>query len=117
MSWKWTERITDTIPNTGQLSGLKCLRWRTVSSLGDLDVIAAGRQLNAFCDGVEPEIGALLRVFVAIHSETDALPIGEERALCNAEALAREDVKISAAEERWRHEAITAATQLVQLLE
>jgi len=84
---------------------------------GDLDLIAVARKLNVFRGGVEPEIDALLNVFVAIHSETDALPIGEERALWNAEALAREDRKISAAEERWRHEAVGAATQLIRLLE
>jgi hypothetical protein len=88
---------------------------------GDLDLIAAARKLSAFScffsDVFEPEIGALINVFWAIHTETDALPIGEERALWNAEALAREDKKISAAEERWRHEAVTAATQLIRLLE
>jgi hypothetical protein len=83
---------------------------------GDLGLIAVARKLSSFRDGVEPEIGALLDVFVGIHSETDALPIEEERALWNAEALAREDRKISAAEERWRQRAVRAATQLVPLL-
>jgi hypothetical protein len=84
---------------------------------GDFGLIAVARKLRGFRDGVEPEIGALLDVFVGMDSETDALPIGEERVLWNAEALARENRKISAAEERWRHRAVTAATQLVRLLE
>jgi hypothetical protein len=37
MSWKWTEPITDTIPNTGQLSGHKWLRLRTASLLATSD--------------------------------------------------------------------------------
>jgi hypothetical protein len=84
---------------------------------GDLGLIAVARKLNGFRDGVEPEISSLLDVFVAIHSETDALPVGNVRALWNAEALARQDKEISAAEERWRDRAVAAATQLVHLLE
>jgi hypothetical protein len=84
---------------------------------GDLGLVAVARKLSSFRDGVEPEIGALLDVFVGIDSETDALPIGEERALWNPEALAHQDRKITAAERRWRDQAVTAATQLVRLLE
>jgi hypothetical protein len=84
---------------------------------GDLGVIAAARKLRGFWDGVEPEIGALLLVFVGIDSETDALPVGSERAYWNAEALARKDVEIRAAEHHWREEGVAAATQLIRLLE
>jgi hypothetical protein len=84
---------------------------------GDLGVIAAARKLRGFWDGVEPEIGALLLVFVGIDSETDALPVGNERAHWNAEALARKDIEIRAAEQRWRGQAVAAATQLIHLLE
>jgi hypothetical protein len=61
----------------------------------DLGLIPVARKLSTFCDGVELEIGALLNVFVAVHSETDALPIGEERTLWNAETLVREDKKLA----------------------
>ena len=84
---------------------------------GDLGAIAAARELKGFQDGVEPEIGVLLIVFVAIDSETDALPVGKERTLWNAEALVREDRKIAAAELRWRAKAVDSATQLVRILE
>jgi hypothetical protein len=84
---------------------------------GDLSVIAVARELNGFRDGVEPEAGALLDVFVAIHSETDALPIGKQRALWNAQALARQDREINAAEQRWHDRAVATATQLVHLLQ
>lgn len=84
---------------------------------GELSLIAVARKLTGFRDGVEAEIAVLLDVFAGIHSETDALPIGEERALWNSEAVARDHRKIKAAEERWHHRAVTAATQLVRLLE
>jgi hypothetical protein len=48
---------------------------------------------------------------------TNALPVGDERALWSAEALAQEDLKIDAAERRWRERATIAATRLVCLLE
>lgn len=83
---------------------------------GELGVIATARQLGRF-RGVEPEVAALLSVFISIDSDTDALPIGDERIHWNADALAREDSKIIAAEQHWRKDAIAAATQLVRLLE
>jgi hypothetical protein len=84
---------------------------------GDLGVIEAARELASFCDVSEPELGAVLNVFVGIHSETDALPIGKVRAFWNSEALARKDEEIKAAEEHWRDHALDAAKQLVRLLE
>jgi hypothetical protein len=59
----------------------------------------------------------LLDVFVAIHSETDAFPIGKERALWNVEALARKDKDRLVVEQRWRNRAVAVATQLVYVLE
>src|SRR5262249_1911490 len=61
----------------------------------ELGLIETARELLKFRDGVEPGIGALLDVFVGIASETDALPIGEERALWNLQALEVEDRKIA----------------------
>jgi hypothetical protein len=84
---------------------------------GELGTIAVARELNSFGDGVEPEIGELLNVFVAIHSETDALPIGKERSLWAKQALERFDLEIKAAEQRWRDKAFAASKELIRLLE
>ena len=84
---------------------------------GNLGIIAAARKLHTFTDGVEPEIGALLNIFAGIASETDALPIGDERSLWNAEALVQEDGKIATAERHWREDGMGAAMRLVRLLE
>ena len=81
-----------------------------------LGLVQFARELLQFRDGVEPEIGTLLDVFVGIHSETNASPIGTERALWNLEALEAEDRKIAAAELRWHGRATEAARQLVGLL-
>jgi hypothetical protein len=84
---------------------------------GKLGLVQTARELLQFRDGVEPEIGTLLDVFVGIHSETDASPIGTERALWDPEALELEDHKTAAAELRFRGQATEAATQLVRFLE
>ena len=81
-----------------------------------LGLVQTARELLQFRDGVEPEIGTLLDIFVGIDSETDALAIGTERALWNLEALEAEDRKIAAAELRWHGRATEAARQLVGLL-
>jgi hypothetical protein len=84
---------------------------------GDLGIITVARELKSFRDGVEPDIGELLNVFVAIDSETDAFPIGKERSLWASEALERYDAEIKAAEQRWRDKAVAASRQLIRLLE
>jgi hypothetical protein len=85
---------------------------------GELGVIDVSRKMSRFIFvGVEPEVEALLRVFSGISSETDALPVGNEREFWSPEALKREDPSIVAAERKWAGEAIEAATKLVRLLE
>jgi hypothetical protein len=79
-------------------------------------LVQTARELLQFRDGVEPEIGTLLDVFVGIASETDALPIGTERTLWNLQALDVEDHKIAAAELRWHGRATGTTRQLVELL-
>jgi hypothetical protein len=77
MRCKWTERI-----NSEYRADVRAQIVALASGLvaGDLGLVAVTRKLSAF-RGVEPEISALLDVFVAVNSETDALPIGEERTL------------------------------------
>ena len=82
---------------------------------GDLDLIAVARKLNVFCDGVEPEIDALLSVF-------RRNPLGDRCAANRGRASALErwlgrTEKLARAEERWRHEAVGTAMQLIRLLE
>lgn len=83
---------------------------------GRLGVVEATRRLCAF-QGLEQQLDARIDVFIAIASETDALPVGEERALWRQDALARSDNEIAVAEQRWRERAISAAKELVRLIE
>lgn len=83
---------------------------------GTIGVIAVARELSQFRDGIEPEIGKLLDVFVGLDSETDDLPIGDQRAHWDPEALKQKDPEIAAAEARWRERALAAARQIVSLL-
>ncbi len=84
---------------------------------GELGLVETARELVKFRDGIEPEIGTLLDVFVGICSETDVLPIAAEKPFWNPQALEVEERKVAAAESRWRGRANEAASQLVKLLE
>ena len=83
---------------------------------GDLGVVAAARALSPFNHEVEPEIGAILNIFVGIDSETDAFPLGEVRQYWCPESLEREDLKLTAAEQLWHEAAMDAGTRLLRLL-
>jgi hypothetical protein len=84
---------------------------------GQIGIIAAARELRTFQCEVEPEIAAILNVFVVIDSETDSLPVGEVRQLWNSQALEREDRKIADAEHLYRKVATEAGASLIRLLD
>jgi hypothetical protein len=52
--------------------------------------------------------------FVAIDSETDHLPIGREREHWGADALAKKDKEIKAAEEIYGEDVLAACRKLIQ---
>jgi hypothetical protein len=54
-----------------------------------------------------------LEIFQRIYADLSGLPVGSEREFWAPHALAREDVKIQAVEERWRARALAAAARLV----
>ena len=81
---------------------------------GRIGVIEAARALVPLATQTRAENTPALQVFHVIDGETCFLPVGEVRNYWAPEALAREDITIRAAEERWRPQAIAAATALVQ---
>lgn len=83
---------------------------------GRFGLIDTARKLSEFGE-LEPEFEDSIRVFIAIHSETDALAIGDVRALWDAKALEEQDQKIAAAERQWVEPAKKAAQEIVRLLE
>jgi hypothetical protein len=52
--------------------------------------------------------------FVAINSETDHLPVDDERANWSAEALQRKDVEIAKAETLYKEDAFAACRKLTE---
>lgn len=81
---------------------------------GRLGVIETARALVPLASWTRSEDTPEFQIFRAIDGETCFFPLGEVRNYWAAEALAREDVAIHAAEEQWRQLAITAAATLVQ---
>lgn len=87
---------------------------------GEIGVIAASRILGRLRDDFStawPEMGEALIPFVAVDSDTDALPIGLTREMWAPSALASEDRKIDEAEEYFREPARIACQRVLQLLD
>ncbi len=84
---------------------------------GRLGVITASRELSQFRHDVEPQLAEILLTFTGINSETDTLPIGTVRKEWNRESLERMDREIADAERLYRDSAMSAATELIRLLE
>lgn len=95
---------------------------RTVLGLleGEIGVIAASRILARLRNDIStawPEMGEALIPFVAVDSDTDALPMGLTREMWAPLALAREDRKIVEAEACFREPARIACQRVLQLLD
>jgi hypothetical protein len=87
---------------------------------GEISVIAATRALCPLRHEIAlawPEMSEALLAFVAIDSETDALPIGAAREMWAPSASAIEDRKIAEAEERFRAPARAACRRIIALLD
>ena len=86
---------------------------------GQLGVVAAARQIKSLAFRLHGDkyVHDLFRVFIAIDSETDHLPVGPERRHWAADALAAKDAEIQRYEESWRADAFKAARKIVQSYE
>jgi hypothetical protein len=84
---------------------------------GKTNLIEAARELCPFQDVPEPELSTHLRVFVAIDSETDALPVGDMLLWWHPDTVHEQYRKIAEAERLWKDAGLEAAKHLVHLLE
>jgi len=85
---------------------------------GKISALVAARKLVPFrFTLVGDKLDEDWRTFVAINSETDHLPMGEERKHWSAEALAAKDIEIRKAEELYRPQALEAARRLIRRYE
>ena len=82
---------------------------------GRIGVIEAARQIDALRGdrvGLD-EFDLDFVTFLAIDSETDDLPVGQNRSHWAADALAQKDLEIARCEELYRAQALQAASHLV----
>ena len=80
---------------------------------GRAAVIETARAMQQLAFKVRDEQDPNFTVFLAIYSESDALPVGEGRKNWAPSALGREDAKIESLEQRWRQRALQAARVLI----
>jgi len=81
---------------------------------GQLGIIAGSRQLTRLQRDVTTiNLDPDFRIFVGIVSETDALPLGNQRRFWNPVALQTQDQEISKAEDHFRESALKGCRVLV----
>jgi hypothetical protein len=86
---------------------------------GEIGVIAASRAMHSLqhvVEGTWPDMADVLLLFVAIDSETDALPIGSVREMWHPSTAELEDRKVAQVEGRWRQRANQACHRILTLL-
>jgi hypothetical protein len=86
---------------------------------GRLGVIAVSRKLSHYRSIVEqarPDLAVALITFVAVDSETDALPLGPVRQMWHPSTAEIEDQKIKEAQEHYQKYIRDACDEIIQLL-
>jgi Protein of unknown function (DUF2489) len=81
---------------------------------GRAGVIESSRAMQRLAYKVRDEQDPNFTLFCAIYSESDALPVGEERKNWAPSALRRESAEIESLEDRWREQALQAARFLIK---
>jgi len=82
---------------------------------GRIGIIEGSRSLHALQHSLpEIELDPDFTVFDAIVSETDHLPIGQERALWSKTALLEKDNEISLAEKHYKDKILQACQNIIQ---
>jgi hypothetical protein len=79
---------------------------------GKISLAEASVALGPLASWTRAESERDFEVFRRLRDELVELPIGSERKHWAADALAREDIKINAIEEKWRTKAMKAAGNL-----
>ena len=79
---------------------------------GKISLIEASVALGPLASWTRAESERHFEVFRRLRDELIELPIGREREHWTARALAREDLKIRAIEDKWRNKAMNAAAKI-----
>jgi hypothetical protein len=79
---------------------------------GKISLVEASVALGPLASWTRAESERDFDVFRRLRDELIGLPIGPERKWWAADALAREDIKLHAIEDKWRSKAMKAASNL-----
>ena len=86
----------------------------TAVTTGKLGIILGCRKLYAISDQLKlDDFDEDFRIFIAVDSQTDHLPVDEERGNWSVEALQRKDIEIAEVEEPFRSEVTEACRKLI----
>lgn len=78
-----------------------------------LQVIEAAWAIYPFVDSVPELFGEDWRIFSAVRSETDHLPLGELRELWHPDVLPVKDAEFARCQERWREQVRAACERIL----
>ncbi len=80
---------------------------------GDVGVIAASRKLRDLHCQMFQDVDDDFRIFIGIESETDHLPVGDERQYWNAAVLSEKDKEIAEYEDKKMKVVIESCKKLI----
>lgn len=80
---------------------------------GRLGIILGSRRMQAFRFDLRDDLDTDFMTFVGIDSQTDHLPVDDERRNWSEEALVRKDIEIAEAEEFHRTEVVEACRRII----
>jgi hypothetical protein len=80
---------------------------------GDLGVILGSRRLRALERRVTDEFDPDFFIFIHVDSETDHLPVDEERGNWSKEALERKDIEIAEAEALFKEPVVEGCRRII----
>ena len=107
-------------PSHDEYVALRAEKGRTMARdliQGKAGVIEAARYFSGLRFDLGPPFEELLRLFVAIDSETDALPIGAIREFWAAEALVLKDEQVRSVDAFYRDAAVETAIKFLSALD
>ena len=80
---------------------------------GETGIILGCRRLQAYRFDLASEHDVDFMLFVGVDSQTDHLPVDEERQNWSSEALVRKDLEIAEAEKDFRDDVLSACHRII----
>ncbi len=80
---------------------------------GEIGIILGCRRLQSFRFRLADEHDEDFMLFVGVDSQTDHLPVDDERRNWSSEALARKDIEIAESENFFRNDVVAACHKVI----